>query len=226
MMLYRYSPLLLACCLAAPLQAQNAVPPSTIEIGHERSRLDNGTPHWRETDARIQHTLGKHSYVALGLLDSRRFGQKDSQIAVAYAAPLSSTLVGTVEASFSDTHRVLAKRSVGLSTQYAFAPAWLAHTGIRNTRYDAVSVNQGSLGLEHYIADFSWMATWYPVRAFATTANSFAVRGNYYYGERSFVGLIAATGEEATPIGASNVVVADIRSLALIGRHTLTPSWH
>lgn len=224
-MMHRTLALLFATACVAQLHAQDVTRPTTIEIGHEGSRLNNGSPHWRETSAQVQHRLGKESYAALGVLSTRRFGLADTQINGAFSAPLARRLIGTVEGSYSDTHRVLAKRSVGFSAQYEFAPAWLAHAGVRNTRYDAVSVNQGSLGLERYISNFSWNATWYPVRAFGQTANSFALRGNYYYQDYSYVGLIAATGEETTAVGANNVVVADVRSLALTGRHWLSQQW-
>ena len=222
-MMHRVPLLTLAAILAGPLHAQDASrPTTTIEVGHERNHLDNGSPDWRETSVQLQHALGKQSYAAVGLLATNRFGLADTQVSGAYALPLATGLVGTIDASYSETHRVLARHSLGIATQYEFAPAWLVHTGLRNTRYDAVSVNQGSLGLERYVGDFSWMATWYPVRAFGTSANSYALRGNYYYSDTSFVGLVGATGQEATPIGANSVVVADVRSLALISRHTLS----
>lgn len=210
---------------ALSLQAQTNDRATSIEASHERNHLNNGSPDWKETGLRLSHGLGKHRQVSVGMVESRRFGLKDTQVTAGYTLPLAPQWVVGLEGSHSNTHRVLAKYGVGLTSQYEFAPAWLAHVGLKHTRYDTTAVNQASVGLEHYFSDFSWLVSVSPVRALGTTVYSGSVRGTYYYGNRDSVGLLAAVGEEATPVGGSNVVIADVKSIALIGQHWVSPQW-
>ncbi|HKY02872.1 MAG TPA: YaiO family outer membrane beta-barrel protein, partial [Burkholderiales bacterium] len=106
--------------------------------------------------------------------------------------------------------------------QYEIARAWLVHGGARTTRYDDVRVNQGLLMLEHYFGNFSALVAWRPSRAFSVTAHSYELRGAYYYTDTSSVVFSFADGEEATNVG-TGVVIADVRSYALIGKHDLEP---
>ncbi len=101
----------------------------------------------------------------------------------------------------------------------------LAHPGLKHTRYDATTVNQASVGLEHYFSSFSWLVSFSPVRASAPRSTAARCAGNYYYGDRNSVGLIAAVGEEATPVGGNNVVIADIKATTLVGTHWVSPQW-
>lgn len=208
-----------------PLHAQTTDRATSVEVSHERNHLNNGSPDWKETGLRLSHSLGKYRQVDVGVVETRRFGLKDTQVSAGYTLPLAPQWVVGLEGNYSNTHRVLAKHGVGLTSQYEFAPAWLAHLGLKHTRYDATTVNQASVGLEHYFSSFSWLVSFSPVRASGTSAYSGSVRGNYYYGDRNSVGLIAAVGEEATPVGGNNVVIADIKSIALVGRHWVSPQW-
>ncbi len=209
----------------APLYGQTTDRTTSLEVSHERNQLNNGSPDWKETGLRLSHNLGKYRQVDVGVVESRRFGLKDTQVSAGYTLPLAPQWVVGLEGNYSNTHRVLAKHGVALTSQYEFAPAWLAHLGLKHTRYDATTVNQASVGLEHYFSSFSWLVSFSPVRALGTSVYSGSVRGNYYYGDRNSVGLIAAVGEEATPVGGNNVVIADIKAIALVGTHWVSPQW-
>jgi YaiO family outer membrane protein len=50
------------------------------------------------------------------------------------------------------------------------------------------------------------------------------LRGSYYYSDVSSVGIILAAGQEATSLGQS-VVLASIRSAAIVGRHRINADW-
>jgi YaiO family outer membrane protein len=79
--------------------------------------------------------------------------------------------------------------------------------------------------LERYAGDYSASLAWRPVRTLGTSANGFELRANRYYGDDSHVGLIASSGREATPLGEGQIVLAQVRSLALVGRHRVGPGW-
>ena len=216
---------LICCTIMTPALAETAGRSTTVEVAHERESLSNGLADWRETSLQIGHNVAPRQAVGLSLRQTSRFGLDDTAAGLTWAQPLNERLTASLEASASPTHRVLARHALGASLQYEFAPAWLVHTGLKSTQYDNASVNQGLLMLEHYVSAFSGSLAWRPVSALGTHSQSTELRGNYYYGDKSMVGLIVASGQEATTLGNQTVVLADVRSVALIGRHWVRGDW-
>ena len=196
-----------------------------IELSADSSRLSNGTPDWRETTLRLTRKLSRQSAKTIELTQTNRFGLDDQEISGLLSTPLSDKLTATVSGSISPTHRVLARQRVEGSIQYEFAPAWLVHGGLGHRRYDTVRVDQANLMLEHYFSSFSVSAAWKPVRASGVSSESAELRFSYYYGDANFAGLIVSNGQESTSITPSTVVLADVRAIALLGRHWLTRQW-
>lgn len=197
---------------------------TTIGATYGQERLSNNFPDWHERTLQIQHQIEKHHLVGLEVADFERFGMRDARFGVSYTRPLNKQLTATIDAGFSSTRRVIAKNTFGAALQIEFAPAWLFHLGGRTTNYDAVTVNQALVGLEHYFTHFSWAATLRPARAFGETAVSGSLRGSYYYGERNSINLIASSGEEAANFG-RRVILAQVRGIAVTGRHWLDRRW-
>lgn len=219
-------PLLLAALLPGiPALAQTAPPADRLALVTEHSTLDHGLGDWRETSLVAGRWWNRRHGVEATLTQTRRFGLTDSQASLAYTAPLSPTLTATGQVSVSPSHNVLARHSVAGQLQYEFSPAWLLHAGLKHSRYDNTDATQGTLGLERYVGDFSTLLAWHPTRASGTGASGFEWRGYFHYRDTSHVGLIASTGREAMDQAPGVVVVDDVRSLALVGRHALSASW-
>lgn len=211
--------------LSWPACAQDAAAQTRAEVAAETSHLSNGSPDWREQSLRIVRAQGVREVRELGLVRTERFGLKDHQISGLYSTALSSRLTGSLSAHLSPTHRVLARRGLGGTLQYEFAPAWLVHTGLSTQHYDTTTVKQASLMLEHYFSAFSVAAVWRPVRALDSSSSSTELRGAYYYDDTSFVALSASSGQEAVSLGANKVELAGVRGMALTGRHRLSRPW-
>ena len=207
-----------------PLAALAQTPPepaTRVHFGVEHSHLDRGLADWDEASLRVSRQLAPRSLVEGALTETRRFGLKDTQLGAAFTTPLSDRLAASAELNYSPTHRVLAHYSAGGALQYEFAPAWLAHAGLRHTRYDNAGVERGMLMLEHYFGDFSASAAWFPARALGTHVSNAELRGSWYYREGSAITLIASRGDEATQVGPGAIALADVRSLAWTGRHRI-----
>jgi YaiO family outer membrane protein len=216
---------LLAAAAAAGAQTPTAAPALSVELAAESSHLNNGNPDWRATSLRVTRKRSQRELGEVSFQQTHRFGLDDHQIAGLYSTPLSDKLTASFDANISPTHRVLARHGAGASLQYEFAPAWLVHTGLAVTRYDTAHVKQANLMLEHYFSSFSVAAGWRPVQALGTSASSAELRGSYYYGDANFIGVIFSEGKEATSVNANTVLLADVRAVALTGRHWLTPKW-
>lgn len=209
----------------AGAQAQDAAPVNRLQLSAEHNRLDRGLPDWNELTLRYSRQLQRRELVEVALTHARRFGQADSQLEASYVRPLGPLLTVSAQASVSGEHRFLARHSVEAGAQYEFQPAWLLHARLRHSRYDTASVDQATLMLERYLGNYSASLAWRPVRALGTHANGFELRASRYYGDDSHVGLIASTGDEATQVGAGAIAIADVRALALVGRHRVQPGW-
>lgn len=215
--------LILTCSASAFSEIGSAT--TQAEFSSESSQLSNHTPDWRAESLRISRKSGPRDIAEVTLAHTNRFGLDDYQLSAYGAMPLSDKLTATLGASISPSHRVLARHGVEAALQYEFAPAWLAHAGLGSKRYSATNVSQASLMLEHYFSSFSLAAAWRPVRALGVNASSAELRGAYYYAEASSLGLIVSSGREATSVNAGTVLLADVRTAALLGRHRLSPQW-
>ncbi|MBY4594325.1 YaiO family outer membrane beta-barrel protein [Ottowia caeni] len=209
--------------LAAMAQDQTPQPQIRAAASVERSQLSGGLDDWTEYSVGLSRRSGPRDLMEASLLETRRFGIKDTQLSAGFSRPLSSALTLSADASISSTHRVLAQHALGAVLQYEFAHAWLVHGGYRHTRYDNTNVQRGTIRLEHYFGNFSASAGWYPVRALGTRADSFDARAAWYYAQDSSVGIAVARGDEATQVGAGAIVMAPVRSVAISGRHALGP---
>ncbi|MFM6992919.1 MAG: YaiO family outer membrane beta-barrel protein [Rhodoferax sp.] len=215
----------LGFCSSQAALAQSQDLKRSVAVAHTQESLSNGSPDWRELELRVGQRLTPQNAWGLGVRQTRRFGLDDTTLEATYSAPLASGWVGTLEGGFSPDHRVMPSSSLSANLQYEFAPAWLVHLGAKSTQYDTGPVSQASLMLERYISSFSVLAAWRPARALGADAQTSEIRFNYYYGDKSQLGLSYAKGQEATPVGAALTVLADIESAALTGKHGLGGPW-
>jgi YaiO family outer membrane protein len=218
-------PTLLALLVAANAAAQEQFPTDRVGLTLGHSRLDQGQPDWSERTLNYAHQWEKRRLAEASITETRRFGETDTELAAGYTHPLSQALTASVQLQYSPTHRVLARHGVGASVQYEFRPAWLLHGALRHTRYDDTPVNRASVMLERYVGDWGFLGGVHLAHALGTDTQAYELRASYYYGDRSSIGVIASTGDEATQVGAGAIAIAKVRSLALTGRHALGRSW-
>lgn len=207
--------------LAAPslTPAQTSYPVNRAALLGEHSRLDNGTPDWNAISLQLSRHWSQRQLAELELTQTRRFGESDTEVAVAGTAALAPALTGSLRFAYSPTHRVLARHGETLGLQWEFRKAWLLHGSFRHTRYSDVVVNQGSVMLEHYFGDYSALAGVHTVRAFGRTNHVFELRGAWYYSDASSISLIASSGDEAAQVAPGTVALARVQSVALTGKH-------
>lgn len=207
-----------------------APPPDTsdsrtmVGVSGSYENLSGTQPSWHDYNFRLNKNFGGRRIFDGALTRSSRFDRDDNQISGMYSTPITSQLSGSLQGSYSPTHRVLAKYSLGGAFQYEFTRGWLGHGGLKTTEFNDVRVNQGLLMLEHYFSNFSWAVALRPSRAFGTGANSTELRGGYYYGDRNSVSISLSGGREASNVG-TGVVLADVRTIAIFGRHWLNNNW-
>lgn len=209
----------------APQKITDLTRRTTIEISASTDRLSNGSGDWKGTGLQMTHRIADQHLISAGLRDTRRFGLSDTQVEASYSAPLTARLIGTLDGTFSTSHHVLPKNSLGAILQYEVMPAWFVHGGIKNTQYDNASVNQGTLLLEHYFSSYRWAAAWRPTRALGTTAHSADFRFDYIYSDLSSVGVTLSAGRDVATVEGPTVIVSDVRAITVNGRHWFNREW-
>ncbi|QYF92477.1 YaiO family outer membrane beta-barrel protein [Massilia sp. PAMC28688] len=198
---------------------------TTVGVGLSGETLGDGVSDWSERSVRVRRDFERRKLVEAGVASTRRFGLSDRQVNGTAVWPMGERFTGSVDASYSGTHRILPRHAVGAALQYEFRPAWLVRGGARTTRYAEARVNQASLALEHYFSDYGMTVSWLPTHVFGVTAHSYALQGAWYYGDRDAVSLTLATGREASTIERGIVVLGKVESLGIGGRHVLSPAW-
>jgi YaiO family outer membrane protein len=209
----------------AAAQAADTVPVNRAALSFEHSSLDRGLGDWRAATLQLGRHWSQRQLVEADVTQTRRFGQDDTEWGLGGAVPLSPSLTASGRLTNSPTHRVLARHSAAAQLQYEFRRAWLLHGGIKHTRFDATDVEQASLMLEHYFGDFSALAGVHAARAFGERTEAYELRATWHYAEGSSAGVIASNGDEAAQVGPGTIALARVRSLALVGRHAVNPTW-
>lgn len=200
---------------------------SEVELGATHERLSGGRPDWRSIYLEGSHPLGERRVIYGGLRETLRFGLADTEIWAGYSHPLGREWTAVVEGSASGEHRVLPKYSaLGQLTRH-LPGGWGLSAGLKHSEYSLSGVNLLVLGAERYWGNFRAGYNLYagrPEGATTGVAHRFAL--NYYYGERSTVGIALAAGREVENVGPPlGVASTDVRSLSLSGRHWFAPSW-
>ncbi len=184
-------------------------------------QLTQGRGSWRNESVFIDRKWANGHTGGLRANTIRRFGLNDSQFEGYYSLPLQDKLRAGIELQASPTHQVVARNGVGANVQYEFAKAWLVHASARQLRYDSVTVDQLSAGIEHYVGNWGAYAGIINSRAYGTDNQTWVGRVSRYYGERNRVNLVIANGRE--PVNIAGVVSpSDVRSANLAGRHWLS----
>lgn len=183
--------------------------------------LTQGRASWRNESVFIDRKWADGAVGGVRVNTTQRYGLNDSQIEGYYSLPLTQLLRIGVDAQASPTHKVLAKHGLGASAQYEFAKAWLAHASVRELRYDSVTVDQLSAGIEHYFGTWGGYAGIVNSHAYGADTQTYIGRLSRYYGERDRVNLIVASGREPVNI-AGVVTTSDVNSATVTGRHWLS----
>jgi YaiO family outer membrane protein len=199
-----------------------------IEAGFSRETLTGGRPDWESRYLEGAYRFGERQTLYGQLRETERFGLRDTEVMAGLYLPLSRSWTALVEASGSETHRVLPHSSIYGELHLEFLRGWGAKAGLRRSKFTNAEVDVRVLGFERYFGAWRAAYTLYsgrPEQA-ADWEEAHQLRLDRYYGERSSIGLAFTSGREAENVGPPlGIVVSDVESVSLIGRHWLGNSW-
>lgn len=218
---------MLAILALAPLAARADVPATQAEAGFSHYALTNGYANWDSTYLDAAHRFGERQSIYGELQQARRFNLDDREISAGYYHPLTQTLTALVEASTSPEHNFLPQRSFFGQLQAALGEGWDVQAGVRHSAYAQTSTNLTVLTGERYWGSFRAAYQLYLARLQGSgTAPSHVGQIAYYYGDQSNITLAVGRGRQAESLGPGlGVLLVDVRSVTLSGRHWFTPDW-
>jgi len=202
-------------------------PTVDVEFGHSRETLTNNLTDWTSTYLLASRRFGDRKTIYGGLRETRRFGLDDSEAHAGVYFPLGSTWSSQIEVSVSPTHEVLARNSVYGQIQKNLPGGWGLGFGVRHNEYTLVSSNVVSAMAERYWGNFRGAYTLYSGRPEgASSAASHRLQLNYYYSDRSTVGLSYTDGREVENVGPPRgLISSDVKNWGITGQHWFAPAW-
>jgi YaiO family outer membrane protein len=194
----------------------------TLEQGYEE--LDGDLPAWQSTAFAATYA-GDAGDALVEWREIGRFGVADREWRVV-GAGRQGDLTLTVEFSGSPDHELLPETAAAFDLAVPVVKALVLHGGVRRAAYTEEDATLYRGGFEYYVG--AARASYTAVNGRLESGDSgtaHILQGDWYYGEHNRLGLVVAAGGEATRIDPDTVVVADVRSAALTGRHWFADAW-
>lgn len=214
--------------LAALASADTGTPAFRLEGGASRENLDRGYRDWSSAYLEAAWTRAPRNTFYGGLRRTERFGLDDTELMAGGYVPLSERVTGVIEGSVSPTHEVLAKWSALAQIEAALAAGVGVQLGGRHTEYTLVDSDQIIATVEYYFGNQRAAYTYYRTDLAGEDAvNSHRLAFVHYYGPgaRSQLALAYSAGQELESLGRDQLLVSDVRSAVVAGRHEWVPGW-
>lgn len=218
---------------AAPLAQGGALqaPPGRsveMEMGYSHERLTNGLADWKSAYIGGAGYFSQQSAVYFNAQSAERFSLSDGEIMAGFYYPAFRSITLNAEATHSPTYNFLPRWSALLKAQLELTEGTLLHLGGRRTEYAQSAVDLYFLSAEAYSGNYRVAYTLYQSRPEgAGIEYSHVLQLNLFYGsaaENSF-GVYVSGGREAESVGGGRILVSDVQSFTIIGRHWLGESF-
>ncbi len=209
------------------VSSENAMPRSSLELGHTRETLSTNPHVWEDSYAQYVRQFAPRA-VAIGRITaSSRFGLEDTTALAAGYLPLGDKTTLFMEATLSPTHRVLPLHTLHAQLNRALVDGWGIQGGLKHLTYNNTAVDVLDLTVERYFGAFRAAWTITPSRSeTAGSASAQRLQLGYYYGDGNAVQLLAASGREVDkPSAVDSVIATDVRNISVFGQHALSPAW-
>lgn len=219
---------LLTAILALSCDLQAREPGFRIEAEAKTAveRLTGGRADWRTTQVDWQTRNDARQTYYGDLRSTERFSQQDSGFMLGTYQPLGDAWSLQLEAAVSPTHRVLARQSLFAQVERRFEGGWGTAAGFRRSDYARSGTDIGVLTVDRYISSFRAAYSLYLGKPDGAGFNpSHRLQGNYYYTDRSFIGISATSGKEAENIFPTGIQSSRVHGFSISGRHEFAPGW-
>lgn len=209
-----------------PLLASQNNFSTELEAGMTYEELNRNYSPWRSTYLEIKAGDSPRRFLLLNGRQTRRFSLTDKELGGTVSLPLGEKYTVAIEGSTSSTHKVLPEKSATGRLSRTLGKGWLATISAGKRYYDKSDVELGSIGIEYYFSSYRLAYALYASKVEKGDNNySHSLGFDYYYGNKSSLGMRVSTGEESENIDGTNVISTWVNSAALVSRHWLSDHW-
>lgn len=206
-------------------QAQVALRLS-LDSAVTRESLTNDRGDWREESVGVRIDRGPQQVGYVNGRHTERFGLNDREIGAGLVLRPDATLTLVLDATSSDTHRVLAKDSLGAQISSAIGGGWVIGGGLKRSRYGGSNAMLSNLTVERYVGSWRIGYTAYLSRATATPHSSSHRLGlSYYFSDDLSVALSSARGNELENTPGHGLRTAAITNVSGSAMWRVTPDF-
>ena len=212
--------------MSCPLAAQEPGYKIEAEARTSREHLSGGRTDWRNTQLDLQARNAARQSFYGSLRSTERFELGDSELMMGTYQPFGGAWALQIEAAASPTHHVLARHSQLAQLERRFDGGWGVQAGYRRSAYEHGGADLGILTVDRYFSNFRAAYSLYLGRPDGVGFGpSHRLQWSYFYTDRSFIGIAAASGRETENVFPAGVIASQVRSVALTGRHEFARNW-
>ena len=193
----------------------------TITAGGTHEGLDNDLPSWNHLFANVarERNWGRYRF---GLARDSRFGESDLTFSVGGDMRLGRDWSAGVDVAVVDDPWFQPDLGVRAFAYRSLQGGWVANLLLQRREYATTAVNSIVPSVEKYIGDYRFAyALGYSRLQGGGGSFNHTLTGNWYYGDRSSIGLNFSTGEESEAIGAGQVLQTDVVGIGVNGQQAL-----
>jgi YaiO family outer membrane protein len=223
-------------CLAASGQARadGEDPPAQQQAGRHRAGVvlrveqpNHGLDAWRALRVEWASVPGnwQPDWHAAAVTEER-FDTRDNGIELGTSLPLDERWMLQGDIGVAPGADFLPRQSAELRLVRRFsASGVLAGIGLRNARYRDQRVDRALASLERYAGNWRYAWTASLTRIDGRHAPGHELALDRYYADRDSIGLRLARGKESIALPDGSRSFGEVQSVALVGRHWLSPRW-
>jgi len=204
--------LLVLCGSSGGVMAAAAGLKLNLQLANTRESLTNDRGDWYEQSVAVGVDRDRRQIAYVSVRETERFGLKDREAGIGAMFEAAAGATFAVDATSSETHRVLARDSVGMQLSKSLGEGWVIGGGVKRSRYPASNSVLSNFSVEQYIGSWRFAYTAYLARATGTAySSSHRLGANYYFGDDLSAGFYAARGTEL-----ENMAGQGLRAMAVV----------
>lgn len=193
-----------------------------LSVGGAHEDISDGLPDWNNQFTEISWLRDSDSRYFARLVRDERFDQSDITFAAGGEWQLPLAWFAGMELARSDSPSFQPKNAFMVHVGRSLTNGWGVDFRWRQRKYDTATVSTYTALAERYFGAYRAAYSLNASRLHGEeTSLAHVLTLNWYMTDRTSVGLVVATGEEAEAIVPGQVLRSDVTSVTLSGRHIL-----
>ncbi len=195
----------------------------TIIVGASRENLDNGLPAWSQQFVEISREQDGWGRYRIGLARDKRFENSDLAVSLGGDFFFASGWSAGLDIAFVDRPNFQPDLGYSGYVSRSLQEGWVVNLRYRRREYESATVSAAISTIEKYIGDFRFAYALGVSRLHgASNSLNHGLTMNWYYNDRSSIGVNLNAGEETEAIGVGQVLQTDVRGMSLVGKRRLS----